>query len=126
MTLANALNKHRERYCLLSTSHCKFNGACSCTHTQKTIPLAPIHLFTKQIVPSLSPESLIQSLVRSLSPVPLIKGFLPSITFLHARCFSCLFLSFSSHTFFVGLQELALTLEVFFQTNFLCIHLLVK
>ena len=33
----------------LSTSHCEFNGARSCTHAQKTIPLAPIHSFTRQI-----------------------------------------------------------------------------
>ena len=29
-----------------------------CAHAQKTIPLAPIHLFTKQIVPSMYEESL--------------------------------------------------------------------
>ena len=37
---------------ILSTSHCEFNGAHSCAHAQKTIPMAPIHSFTKQIVPS--------------------------------------------------------------------------
>ena len=31
---------------ILSTSHCKFYGTCSCAHTQKTIPLAPFHSFT--------------------------------------------------------------------------------
>ena len=34
---------------ILSTSHCKFNGAHSCAHARKIIPLASIHLFTKQI-----------------------------------------------------------------------------
>ena len=39
-----------------------------------------------------------------------INALLPSIIFLRARRFFllCLFLSFSSHTFFVGLRELAL------------------
>ena len=31
----------------------------SCAHARKTIPLAPIHSFTKQIVPSMYEESLI-------------------------------------------------------------------
>ena len=86
---------------ILSTSHCEFNGACSCTHARKTIPLAPIHLFTKQIVPSLCPESLTQSLSKSFSSVfrrrP-IKCFLPSITnniFTRASFFLCFI---SSHT----------------------------
>ena len=35
---------------ILSTNHCEFNGACWCAHTRKIIPLAPIHLFTRQIV----------------------------------------------------------------------------
>ena len=43
---------------ILSTSHCEFNGTRSCTHAQKTIPLAPIHSFTKQIVPPMYEESL--------------------------------------------------------------------
>ena len=30
--------------------HCEFSGTCSCAHARKTIPLAPIHPFTKQIV----------------------------------------------------------------------------
>ena len=34
---------------ILSTSHCEFNGAGSCTHARKTISKAPIHPFTKQI-----------------------------------------------------------------------------
>ena len=35
---------------ILSTSHCEFYGTHSCAHAQKTISLAPIHPFTKQIV----------------------------------------------------------------------------
>ena len=71
---------------ILSTSHCEVNSARSCTHARKTIYLAPIHPFTKQMVPSLCPESLTRSLSKLFSPVfrmCLIKGFLPSITFLH-------------------------------------------
>ena len=33
----------------------------SCAHARKTIPLAPIHLFIKQIVPSMYEESLTSS-----------------------------------------------------------------
>ena len=40
---------------ILSTSHCEFNGVRLCAHTQKTLPLPPINLLTKQIVPSLYP-----------------------------------------------------------------------
>ena len=42
---------------ILSTDHYEFYETHSCTHTQKTIPLAPIHSFTKQIVPSLYQQS---------------------------------------------------------------------
>ena len=42
---------------ILSTSHCEFNGDRSCAHARKTIPQAPINLFTKQIVPSLYQQS---------------------------------------------------------------------
>ena len=81
---------------ILSTSHCEFNGACSCAHARKTIPLALIHPFTKQnlMVPSFCPESLTRSFFRLFSPVlcvRLIKGFLPPKTFLHARRFFSLF-----------------------------------
>ena len=63
----------------------------------KTIPLASIHLFSKQMVPSLCPESLTQHSLRLFSPVLcvcLIKGFLPSITFLRARRFFFYFFCF--------------------------------
>ena len=83
---------------ILSTSHCKFNGTCSCTHTQKAITLAPTHPFTKQIVPTLYPESFTRSLCRLFSPVfgvGIIKGFLPF--FVHV-IFPCFFVySFYSH-----------------------------
>ena len=36
----------------------QFYGGRSCAHARKTIPLAPIHSFTKQIVPSMYEESL--------------------------------------------------------------------
>ena len=43
---------------ILSTSHYEFNGTRSYAHAQKTIPLAPIHSFTKQIVSPMYEESL--------------------------------------------------------------------
>ena len=75
---------------------------CSCAHTQKTIPLAPIHLFTKQIVPSMYKESLSWSRLISITRVfrnylpPSIKNILGAYRFF-------LLLSFSSHTVFMGL-----------------------
>ena len=93
---------------ILSTSQCKLNGACSCAHT-KNHPLAPIHPFSKQMVPSLCLESLTRHSLRLFSPVlcvRLIKGFLPLITFLCAhRFFFFLCFIFIAH-FLVGLREL--------------------
>ena len=70
-------------------------------HARKTIPLAPIHPFTKQMVPSLCPESSTQTLSQSFftrfRKRP-IKCFLSSITFTHTSFYS-LFLSFSLYTF---------------------------
>ena len=43
---------------ILSSSHCEFYGARLCADARKTISLAPIHSFTKQIVPSMYEESL--------------------------------------------------------------------
>ena len=86
-------------------SHCKLYGTRSCAHTQKTTPLAPIHSFTKQIVPSMYEESLIRSCLISMTRVfrmCLINSFLPSKNILGARRFflsNTFFLSFSSHTF---------------------------
>ena len=109
---------------ILSTSHCKFNGTRSCTHIRKTIPQAPIRSFTKQIVPSLYQQSSTWSWLIFMAWVfysyP-INALLPSIIFLCASFFSCFFLSFSSHTFFVGLREPAWT-----SLLFLCIHLFVQ
>ena len=74
----------------------------------KTISLAPIHPFTKQMVPSLCPESLTRSLFRLFSPVlcaRLIKGFLPPKAFLCARRLLLLSLFHFHRTLFVGLRE---------------------
>ena len=87
----------------------EFNGTHSCAHARKTIPLAPIHLFTKQIVPSLYQESFTQSSLRSFSwvlCVHLIKGFLLSITFLRTCHFFFVCFFHFHRTLFVGLQEL--------------------
>ena len=42
---------------ILSTSHSICNGARSCAHALKTIPLAPIYSLIKQIIPSLYQQS---------------------------------------------------------------------
>ena len=67
MKFANALNKLPGKLHvltiypimepILSTSHSICNGARSCAHALKTIPLAPIHLLIKQIIPSLYQQS---------------------------------------------------------------------
>ena len=56
----------------------------SCAHIRKTIPLAPIHSFTKQIVPSMYQESLSWSRLISITRVfrnHLINSPLPSKIF---------------------------------------------
>ena len=112
---------------ILSTSRCEFNGTRSCAHARKTIPLAPIHPFTKQMVPSLCPQSLTRSLSRSFSPVLcvlFIKGFLPPKTFLRTRGFFSLF--HFHRTLFCGHAGACVNPGSFFQTLFLCIHFFVK
>ena len=80
---------------ILSTSHCEFNGTRLCTHIRKTISLAQIHSFTKQIVlhciHNLSPK--LMEIVFTGFWYGCYKG-IPSMNIL-----VCLFLSFSSHTF---------------------------
>ena len=98
----------------------------SCAHTHKTIPLAPIHPFTKQMVPSLCPEWLTRRLSKSFLPVfyapykvlPSIKTFLRSF-------FLCFFLSFSLHTFSWACGSLYEPRK-YFQILFLCIHFFVE
>ena len=100
-----------------------------CIHARKTIPLAPIHPFTKQMVPSLCPESLTRSLFRSFSPVlcvHLIKGFLPPETFLRASFFSLFLCFIFIAKFFRGHAGACVNPRSFFQTLFLCIHFFVK
>ena len=88
---------------ILSTSHCEFNGARLCAHTQKPSSWHPFtYLLNKWYVPSLCPELLTRNLSQSflsISYAPYI-GF-PSINdiFTCASFFLCFFLSFSSHTF---------------------------
>ena len=78
------------------------HGTCSCTHIRKTIPLVPIHLFTRQIIPSLYQQSLNEVLCN------------------HAIIL--LFIHFH-RTVFCGVVELAQTLEVF--SNSIFVHSLV-
>ena len=81
----------------------------SCAHARKTIPLAPIHSFTKQIVPSMYQQSMSWSRLVSINtsfPHESYK-FLPAHkNILGARRFFFLLLCFIfiAH-FFVGLRE---------------------
>ena len=93
---------------------------CPCS---KTISLAPIHPFSKQMVPSLCPELLTRRSMRSFSPVlcvRLIKGFLSSTTLLRMRhFFLSFFLSFfSSHTFLWASGSLREPRKYFFKLSF--------
>ena len=121
---------------LLCLKLCQHNRPVPSAHARKTIHMAPIHPFTKQMVPSLCPESLTRSLWRLFSPVlclRLIKGFLPPKTFIRTRrFFSCFFVSlfvcfFHFHrTLFRGHMGACVNPGSFFQTLFLCIHFFVK
>ena len=42
----------------LSTGHCEFNGAHSCAHVRKTVPIPLILKFSTFIVPSINIESI--------------------------------------------------------------------
>ena len=93
----------------LSTSHCRLYGTCSCTYPQKTIPLAPIHPFTKQIrstfmVSRIIAPKIIGIVFSSSSYVPYTVVLSINNIFTHFIFLLSLFLSFSSHIF-VGLCE---------------------
>ena len=88
---------------ILITSHCKFYGAHMCSHAQKTISLAPIRLFTKQIVPFVVSRivdlKFVEIIFTSFSySMCLIRCFLPSKHF-YVNVFFLNFVSFSLHTF---------------------------
>ena len=106
---------------ILSISQCEFNSARSCAHARKTIPLTPIHLFTKQMVPSLCPELLTQSLLRSFSPVLCVHLTyirLPSINniFMHVSFILVSFI-FITH-FFRGLAGACVNPGIFLNSLF--------
>ena len=48
----------------LSTSHCEFNGARSCAHVRKTIPIPLVLKFNTFIVPSINIESISPTMKR--------------------------------------------------------------
>ena len=87
----------------------------SCAHARKTIPIAPIHSFTKQIVPSMYQESLSWSRLISITRV--FRNHLINSPF-HQKYFRCpsffffYFLSFH-HTLFRGLAGACLNPESF-------------
>ena len=108
---------------ILSTSHCKFYGAHMCSHAQKTISLAPIRLFTKQIVPFVVSRivdlKFVEIIFTSFSYVPYkvlssgssIKAFLRKrfffVSLFHFHCIH-----------FMGLWELREPLKFFFKLSF--------
>ena len=98
----------------LSTSHCKFNGAHSCAHTQKTILLAPIYLFTKQIRSTFIVSIIVYlKLVEFVFCMCLIKCLLATITFLHACHFFVFVVSFY-HTLMWACRSLCESQKFFF------------
>ena len=98
---------------ILSTgqaSHCEFDSA---RMLKKTIPLTLFtHLLYKSkkylycISLQSSTKDFCQSIILFFNRHPII-DLLPSNIFMRALFFSCFFISFSSYTFFMGLQELA-------------------
>ena len=102
---------------ILSTSHYKFYGALA----RKTIPLTPIHSFTKQVVPSLYQQSdSLQLITLFLHTLP-INALLPLITFLSECHFFFCFPSFIFITHFRELAGACVTLEVFSFCAFTCL-----
>ena len=83
---------------ILSTSHCEFNGTHLCAHARKTIPLAPIHSFTRQIRSTFIVSTIINLRFFAIDHTVFhrrpINSLFPSITFLHVRRF---FLYFYFH-----------------------------
>ena len=79
---------------ILSTRHCQCNDTRSCSHAQKTIPLAPIHPFTKQmvrtfIVPRIVDPKLIQIVFTCFSYEALflcVRGFFLFVSLFHFHC----------------------------------------
>ena len=97
----------RHQFVILSTFHCEFNGARSCSHAQKIIPLAPTHSFNSIfIVSTIIDLKLVDIHGMSFSQIPYKCP--PSINNIFTRMLFFLFLSFIfiAH-FFVGLRELA-------------------
>ena len=91
----------------LSTSHCKFNGAHSCAHVRKTIPIPLVLKFNTFIVPSINIESISPMMKRcrlSLFSSYLSRSHLPGPFVWSARRFFIFlsFFRFSSHTFFAS------------------------
>ena len=97
----------------------------------KTIPLAPIHPFSKQMIATFIVSRITEStLVEIVFPSYLCAPYkgLPSINNILRRChfFLCsLFLSFSSHTFSWTCRSLREPWK-FFSNSLLCIHFFVK
>ena len=96
-----------------------------CPHS-KTIPLAPINPFTKQIVPSLCPESFTQSFIKIVFTSFLQAPYkvLPTISYIFMCTlflFSCFFLSFASRTFSWACRSLCEPWKFFSFCAFTCL-----
>ena len=96
----------------------------SCAHARKTIPMAPIHPFTKKMVRTFIVSRIVDpKLVQIIIVLPvfhmhLIKCFFPSITFLRTHCFfSSTFFHFHC-TLSRGLAGAYVNPRSFFQTLF--------
>ena len=53
---------------ILSTNHCDFYSTRLCAHARKTIPVVPIHPFTRQILPLVCEELLTQTSLELVTP----------------------------------------------------------
>ena len=100
---------------ILSKSHCKSYGACSCVHVQKTIPLAPIDSFTKQTASysTFSVSRIIGLMFTMITFLHAPYKLLPSIKNILSACH----LFSLHHTLFVDLREF---FELFFHA-FTCL-----
>ena len=79
---------------ILCTSYCKFNGARSCAHARKIIPLVSIHSFTRQIVPSLYQQSSTWASLQSIILLFHMRPITPSFhQYFYAGVISSLFVS---------------------------------
>ena len=87
----------------LSTGHCESNGARSCTHVRKTIPIPLVPKFNTFIVPSINIESISPTMKRCrLSSFLIVLSSPWSPCMKRLSFFHLSFFQFSLHTFFAS------------------------